>query len=168
MSLLVIDFDFLIVLFWILVFFVGPILKAAKKKKNFKSESKRVYDTTQEYTSQDEYSDETHSTHSPRTIEHTEDRTLRSLLNEIEQVINADNQESVPDVEANHTKPVAPPPIKKSRKKSRVSEKLEVLQASNLSNNLSKDAPKVDYHIKSNEDLRRAFVWSEVLNRKYN
>ena len=164
MTLAAIDFDFLIVLFWILVFFIGPIYKAIKQNKKSSSsqdESTTAYSNDEIQEFYDENFDDSNVTSIPTNT--TKQHSMTKSLRELVESLNVDQHKPAASLSADV---VTPPslPKKTKHKKSKLTQKLESIKAADS----NEGKIKTSYKIKSKQELRKAVVWSEILNQKYN
>lgn len=150
-----ISFGSFIVFIWVFIFFLGPIIKAIKAN-NDKKKSSETYFPKNTPPIQEKNESRQFTQSIPKA------KSLRSLLE------GTEDRYSKSNVEFSETPPSLPkegsPQVKRVTK---TAQKLEQLKVDH-SNDLEHEGIKPNYSIKSTKELKKAFVWSEILTRKYN
>lgn len=164
MSLNFIDFDILIVIFWLLIF-LRPIYKAIKKGQPKASDSQQV---PHEEVYEEEEIEQIPTRHSKedwhKTTSAPQTGSLRDIIAQLEE------RTSTPKVSA----PIETPPPLPEKKHSRpprdkkISKISEKISAITVAEEPQKVRVSTSYKLRSRADLKKAFVWSEIVNRKYN
>lgn len=163
-----ISFGSLIVLIWVFIFFLGPIIKAVKANNDKKRNSETYIPQNTPPVEQKQTS--VYRRTAPKSVDKSrqviqsipKENSLRSLLEKIDGDYLESEEVFV------ETPPSLPkegsPQVKRATK---TAQKLEQLKVDH-SNNLEHEGIKSNYSIKSTKELKKAFVWSEILTRKYN